>query len=338
MKSIFDMSGKERAAALLITLGPDIASEVLKHLDQESIEAITGEMIRMQALSPEDQEDIVGEFMIELRRASRSGTGGINRARKMIIDAFGSEKADEILSRIEDRDPETGFKFFRDIDNKTAVDLLKDEEPGVIALVLKHIDPARAAVILKELPGEKSKSAAVRLAKMKNPSPEAAVAVARALKKRYARIREIEGDKSIEGGVESLMSIMAHMSSSQERSILRNMDITVPHLSREIMDRIFTFENVINLTNSEIRILIDEISDDMIIARSLKGAGDDVRFKFLRNMSQNRATDILREMDIMGPVRLSDINECRDYIVDIMRQLNENGVIVIKRDGEIFVE
>ena len=86
------------------------------------------------------------------------------------------------------------------------------------------------------------------------------------------------------------------------------------------------------------RILIDEINNDSVVAKSLKGAEDDVRFKFLRNMSQNRAADIIREMDLMGPVRLSEVDECRDYIVEIMRELNENGVIVMKRDGEIFVE
>ena len=338
MKSIFDMSGTERAAALLVMLGPDIASEVMKHLVEESIEAITAGMIKVQALSMEDREDLIGEFMIELRRSSRTASGGINRARKMIIDAFGAEKADEMISRIENRDPESGLKFFADIDDSDALLLLKDEEPGVIALVLSYIDPAKAARILKGLPGDKSRAVAVKLAKMKNPSPEAAVAVARALKKRYKKIKDLKGDKGVEGGVDSLMSILAHMTSSQEKNILKGIDITLPHLAKEIMERIFVFENVVKLSNSEVRILIDEINDDSLIAKSLKGAGDDIRFKFLRNMSQNRASDIISEMDLMGPVRLSEIDECRDYIVDIMRMLNENGVIVMKRDGEIFVE
>ncbi len=338
MKSIFDMNGTERAAALLVMLGQEIASQVMKHLDEESIEAITAGMIKVQTLSQEDREDLIGEFMIELRRSSKTASGGINRARKMIIDAFGVEKADEMISRIENKDPESGLKFFSDMEDSDAFNLLKDEDAGVIALVLSYIDPAKAAKILKQLPGEKSKVVAVKLARMNNPSPEAAVAVARALKKRYKKIQDLKGEKGVEGGVDSLMGILAHMTSSQEKNILKDIDITLPHLSKEILERIFIFENVVKLSNSEVRILIDEVNDDSIIARSLKGAGDDIRFKFLRNMSQNRAADIINEMDLMGPVRLSEIDECRDYIVDIMRSLNENGVIVMRRDGEIFVE
>ncbi len=338
MKSIFDLNGTERAAALLVLLGPEIASEVMKHLDEESIEAITAQMIKVQTLSPEDREDLIGEFMIELRRSSKTARGGINRARKMIVDAFGAEKADEMIARIENRDPESGLKFLSEIDDLEALALLKDEDPGVTALVLSYIEPAKAAKILKGFSADKSRAVAIRLAKMKNPSPEAAVAVGRALKKRYKKIQELQGDKGVEGGVDSLMSILAHMSSSQEKNILQGIDIVLPDLSREIMQRIFVFENVTKLSNSEIRILIDEINNDSLIARSLKGAEDDVRFKFLRNMSQNRASDIIREMDLMGPIRLSEVDECRDYIVEIMRELNENGVIIMKRDGEIFVE
>jgi flagellar motor switch protein FliG len=338
MKSIFDMTGTERAAALLVLLGSEIASEVMKHLDEESIEAVTAQMIKVQNLSQEDREDLIGEFMIELKKASKTPGGGINRARKMMIDAFGAERADEMITRIESKDPESGLKFLAEIDDADALTLLKDEEPGVLSLVLSYIEPAKAAKILKELPEDKSRAVAIKLAKMKNPSPEAAVAVAKALKKRYKKIKDLQGDKGVEGGVDSLMSILAHMSSSQEKNILKDIDITLPHLSREIMERIFVFENVIKLSNNEMRILIDEINNDEAIAKALKGAGDDVRFKFMRNMSQNRASDIIREMDLMGPVRLSEIEECRDYIVEIMRELNENGVIVMKRDGEIFVE
>ena len=155
-------------------------------------------------------------------------------------------------------------------------------------------------MVLKSLPPEKSKEAGVKLVKMKNPSAEAAVAVARALKKRCRDIKKIEDEKSIAGGMESLASIMSHMSSEQERNLLRGMDIAVPHISKDIMEMIFTFENIVNLSNKEIRILIDEINDDYTIAKSLKGAEDDIKFKILRNMSQNRAEDILTRDERYG--------------------------------------
>jgi flagellar motor switch protein FliG len=338
MKSLFNMTGTEKAAALLIILGPEIASGILRHLDEDSIEKISAVMVKMQSLPVEEREDLVGEFIIELKKSSKSTAGGINRARKMIVDAFGEEKADELIKKIENRDTESGFKFLNELDDAMLVNLLKDEQPQIIALVIKFISPQKGGMVLKSLPPDRAREAGVKLARMNNPSAEAAVAVARALKKRCRDIKKIDDEKSIMGGVESLASIMSHMSSEQERNLLKGMDIVVPHLSKEIMEMIFTFENIVNLSNKEIRILIDEINDDFTIAKSLKGAGDDIKFKILRNMSQNRAEGVLTEMSAMGAVRLKDVEECRDYIVDIMRELNENGVILLRRDGEVYVE
>jgi len=337
MKSIFNMTGTEKAAALLMILGPDIASEILRHLDEESIEKLSAGMMRMQSLPDDEREELIGEFIIEIKRSSRNSTGGINRARKIVVDAFGEEKADELIHKIENRDTESNFKFLNELEDSDLIDLLKDEEPQVTALVIKFLKPQKGGVVLKNMPADKSKDVGVRLATMKKPSLEAAVAVARALKKRWkAKEKLYEGDGI--GGVKSLANILSHMSSDQEKELLRVMGITVPHISKEIMELTFTFENIVNLSNREIRILIDEINEDFIIAKSLKGASDDVRFKMLRNMSQNRAEAVLEEMSAMGIVRLKDVEECREYIVDIMQQLSENGIIVIKRDGEAFIE
>lgn len=338
MKSFFDMTGAEKAAALLVIMGPEIASEIIRHLDEDSIEKLTACMVRMQSLPEKEKEDLIGDFIIELKKSSKQTTGGINRARKIIVDAFGNEKADEIIKKIENRDTESNFKFLNDLEDEELLHLLKDEQPQIIALVIKFITPKKGGMILKNLAPDKSKEIGLRLVKMKNLSSEAAVAVARALKKRYRNYKQTEDRKSIKGGIESLASIMNYMSSEQERSLLRSMDITIPEISKEIMEMIFSFENITSLTNREIRILIDEINDDYIIAKSLKGAHDDIRFRILRNMSRDRAENVIHEMSDMGAVRMKDVEECRDYIVDIMRELNENGVINLRRDGEVYVE
>jgi len=338
MRSLFSMTGTEKAAALLVLLGPDIASEILRHLDEDSIEKLSAGMVRMQSLPQDEKDELIGEFILELKRTAKNSTGGINRARKMIVDAFGEEKADELVKKIESRDTESNFKFLNELEDSMLVTLLKDEQPQIIALVIKFIAPQKAGMVLKSLTPDKSRDTGVKMARMSNPSAEAAVAVARALKKRYREMKRTDEEKGIMGGVESLASIMSHMSSEQERNLLKGMDITVPNLSKEIMEMIFTFDNIANLSNKEIRLLIDEINDDFTIAKSLKGAEDDIKFKILRNMSQNRAEGVLSEMSAMGAVRLKDVEECRDYIVGIMRELNENGLIVLRRDGEIYVE
>jgi len=338
MKSIFDMSGTEKAAALLMILGPEIASDIMKHLDEASIEKLSSEMIRIKALPAGEKDDLFGEFMIELRRSSKQTYGGKNRARKLITDTFGEEKAEELINKIENRDAESAFKFLDEANDRDLISLLKNEQPQVIALVIKYISPKKAGLLMKSLDSGTAKTVALRIAKMTSHSPEAAVAVARAMKKRYNEMKKIGAADEHANGIESLISIISHMSSEQEKRILQNMDISMPHISREISERIFSFEAVLNLTNVEIRILIDEINDDYLIAKALKGAGDEIKFRFMRNMSQNRATEILGEMDLLGPIKLSEIDECRNRIVDIMRALNENGVISLRRSGEIYVE
>lgn len=338
MKSVFDMTGTEKAAALLMILGPEIASDIMKYLDEASIEKLSSEMIRMQSLPAGEKEDLIGEFLIELKRSSKNTYGGKNRARKLIAETFGDEKADELINKIENRDADAAFKFLNEIDDHDFVSLLKNEQPQVIALVIKYLSPKKAGLLMKSLDSDSAKTVALRVAKMKTHSPEAAVAVARAVKKRYDELKKRGAGGEQSGGIESLISIISHMSSEQEMKILQNMDISIPHISREISERIFSFESVLNLTNVEVRILIDEINNDYMIAKALKGAGDEIKFKFMRNMSQNRATSVLGEMDLMGPVRLLEIDECRSAIVDIMRILNENGVISLRRNGEIYVE
>ena len=337
MKSIFDMTGTEKAAALLMILGPDIASEILRHLDEESIEKLSAAIARMQSLPEDEKEELIGEFIIEIRRSPKNSTGGINKAKKIVVDAFGEEKADELIKKIESRDVESNFKFLNELQDSDLLDLLKDEQPQVIALVIKFLKPQKAGMVLKNLAPAKSKEVGVKLAMMKNPSLEAAVAVARTLKKRWKSKENVYENDNI-GGVKSLANILNHMSSDQEKELLKIMEITDPHISKEIMEMTFTFENILNLSNREIRILIDEINNDFVIAKSLKGADDDIKFKILRNMSQNRAESVLTEMDAMGPVRLKEVLECRDYIVNIMHQLDETGVILIKRDGETYIE
>ncbi len=338
MKSIFDMSGTEKAAALLVILGPEIASDIMKYLDESNIEKLSSEMIRMQSLSDEEKDDLFGEFMIELKRSSKNVYGGKNRARKLISDTFGDEKAEELIHKIENRDADSAFSFLSEIDDNDFVSLLKNEQPQVIALIIKYVSPKKAGLLMKALDAATAKTVALRIARMKTHSPEAAVAVARAMKKRYDEMKNRVENGSVSGGIDSLISIISHMSSEQEKKILQGLDISIPHISKEISERIFSFESILNLTNIEIRILIDEINDDYLLAKALKGAGDEIKFKIMRNMSQNRATSVLGEMDMMGPVRISEIDECRSVIVDLMRVLNENGVISLRRNGEIYVE
>jgi len=338
MKSIHDMNGSEKAAALLIALGPEIASEIIKHLDEESIEKLSVEMARLEQLSPDEKEDLIGDFMISLRKEGKKLAAGPGSARELLAAAFGEEKAEEIITRMPPVDVKKEFVFLHELEPSVISQLLAEEMPQVVTLTLTFLPSHLAAGVMKELPKDLAKEVAVRMAKMSNIVPEAAVEVARALKKRYNRYLQEGVISGSTEGLNSLITILSHMKGEHERGILKELDESEPELSEKIRDEMVSFEKVVNLSNQDIRVLIDELNSDDTLARALKGAGDDIRFKFIRNMSQNRATDILTDMDTMGPIPLKEVEECRGVIVDIMRDLYDNGVIDFRRDGEVYVE
>jgi flagellar motor switch protein FliG len=337
MKSIFEMTGPERAAALLIALGPDIASEIIKYLDQESIKRVTEEIAKIDSLTVEDKEDLIGEFLIDLKKRKGTIFGGDTVARDMLVAAIGEEKARDVFNRLTRKDLERGFEFLNEIDSEILISFLQNEHPQTIAVTLAHLPSSKSAEILKSLAPSVAREVAKRLAKMEKTSPEAVLEIARVIRKKYEHLKS-SGKYEIAGGVDTLVSILNHMSGEQEKMLMSHFEKTMPAIADEIRDKIFTFENIVNLTNEEIRILIDEIKDDQIIARALKGAGDEIRFKFLRNMSRNRATDILTDIDSMGPLRISEIHEARDAIITIMRELNDYGVISVRKEREKYIE
>jgi len=337
MKSIFDMTGAERAAALLVALGPEIASEILRYLDEDSIEKITVEIARIDRLSIEEKEDLIGEFLIALKKERRSLHAGEKTALDLLEKTFGIDKANEILHKVSARDVRGEFEFLRELEPELLAKLLKEEMPQTIAVAMTYLPPSISAGILRALPSETAKTVALRMARLDSVSPEAVVEIARGLKRRYKTFLQ-QNVHVRDGGVNSLINIINNMSYDEEKRLLNQLDGVLPDVTKEIRNRIISFENVVNLSNRDMRVLIDEIKDDRLIARALKGAGDDIRFKFIRNMSQNRATDVITEMDSIGSLRLTEVEECRSFIMEIMRNLYDSGEIVFKKDGEIFVE
>lgn len=338
MKPVSQMNGTERAAALLVALGPEIAAEILKHLDEDSIDRISTAMAGIDRISPEDREELSGEFLLELRRRRGQVEGGENKAREILRDAFGPERAEEVLSKVTRVNIRDEFDFMKEMEPEILAGFLKEEHPQTIAVTLSLLPPQKSASILTHIPADISRNVALRMARMKGLSPDAAVGIARALKKRYREFIEKGQQKEKAGGLDSLLEIMNHMNAEGENRLMRVFDNQNPGLASKLRERVFSFENIINLTNIEVRILVDEVNNDHVVAQALKGAGDDIRFKIVRNMSQNRATDLVNEMNSMGPIRLSEVEEARGYIVSIMRTLNDNGVISLRRENEIYVE
>jgi len=338
VKPIDQMSGAERAAALLVALGPEVASEIMKFLDEESIQQLASEIAKIDVLSPQEKEDLIGQFLLELKKTRGITFGGQNVAKEILYAAFGQDKAQDILKRLTHKDLEKGFGFLSDIDPELIVTFLHNEHPQTIAVTLAYLPAVKAAEVIKLLSTDIAKEVTLRMAKMERTSPDAVLEISRVLRKKYDEYRYQGQSSSKAGGLNALIDIMSHLSGDQEKQLIDYFDNAMPQIADEIRARIFTFENAITLTNTEMRILIDEINNDYMIARALKGAGDEIRFKFFRNMSKNRATDIMNEMEAMGPVRLSEIQDARDNIIRIMRILHDNGVISLRKEKEKYIE
>ena len=336
-KSIYNMNGVERAAAFLTVIGEDAASEIFKNLDEESILKLTVEMAKISSISASEKEDLIGEFYLALRDENSNDKGGPGKARKFLESAFGVEKTKEIFFKLKIKNVDKEFDFLKEADPEVAAMLLKDEMPQTIAVTLFHLDPKLSVEIMKAFPLDLKKSVAVKLAKIQKIAPEAALKIAEALKERYNKQQGIDKDLSKSGGVDSLAQIVNFMSHDSERQLLKNLDNIVPDISNMVRNKIYSFEHILDLSNKDIRLLIDHVGSDKLIALALKGLGDDIRFKIFRNLSENRAKDMLEEINVLGKVRASEAGEAREYIVKIMRGLDESGVISIKREGETYV-
>jgi flagellar motor switch protein FliG len=336
MKDVFEMSGVERAAALMVSLGPKVAAEIMKHLDEESIDTLTQEIAKIDRLSPREREELIGGFLIDLRKEKRRLRGGEGTARQILSKTFGDEKADQILSKFTNVDVDKEFASLSEIEDEALVSFLKEEHPQTIAVAMSFLAPEKSAAIMKSLDRDRAKEVALRVARMDKVMPEAVTGIVRTIKKKYKEYHKKDQGLSA-GGLDALIGILQHMPADEERKIMKDLEIALPNVSLQINEKIFTFDNVVNLTNQEARILIDAINDDLLLAKALKGAGDEIRFKFLRNMSQNRATDILSDINAMGVVRLSEVEDCRGRITSVMRMLDDNGVINL-RGGQTFVK
>lgn len=333
------MNSVERAAAFLIAVGKEAAAEILRNLDEETVVRLTMEMGKIESLSPDDKEEIIGEFMVSFNKIKDSSFGGEEFARKILVDSLGENRAREITDKIKTASPEVSFDFLNNVDAETIAGLLAGEHPQTIAVLFSHLDSQKCGTILGLLDREQAKEVALRLAKMQKVSPEAVARVAEVLYKRYQAISASAlHNANNPGGVDKVADILNYLDPQTENSIMKHFEMTLPETAHQISEKVYTFENIISLANIEVRILIDELGDDDILSLALKGAGDEVRFKVLRNVSNNRATDIINDMERMGPVRMSEILEARREIVQIMRRLDHQGKIVIKKKREEYVE
>ncbi len=325
------LSGREKAAVLLVILGPEISAQVFKHLEEDEVEQLTLEIANLPTIPPEVKNEVIQEFQHLLVAHEFMAKGGVNYAKELLEKAFGPEKAKEILSKLTAQLQVRPFEFVRKTDPMQLLSVIQGEHPQTIALILAYLAPEQAASVLSGLPPELQVEVARRLATMDRTSPDVIREIERILEKKLSAF--VSQDFTMVGGIEALVEILNRSDRGTEKNIIEALEEEDPELAEEVKKRLFVFEDIVHLDDRAVQRVLREI-DMKDLALALKGASEEVRDKFFKNMSKRAAQMLKEDMDFMGPVRVRDVEEAQQRIVNVIRQLEEAGEIVIARGGE----
>lgn len=324
------LTGKQKAAILLISLGPDVSAQVYKHLSEEEIEKLSLEISSVKKVDSDMKEEIIEQFHQIAIAQDYITQGGIGYAKTVLEKAFGRQEASAIINRLTSSLQVRPFDFARKADPQQVLNFIQGEHPQTIALVLSYLDAEQAGQILSELPQEMQADIARRIATMDSTSPEIITQVERVLESNLSS--SLTEDYTQTGGIQAVVEVLNGVDRSTERTILDALETQDPELADEIKKRMFVFEDIVILDNRAIQRVIREVeNEDLRLA--LKVASEEVKDIVFNNMSQRMAETFKEEMEYMGPVRLRDVEEAQTRIVSTIRKLEDVGEIVIARGG-----
>ena len=336
MASEEKLSGLQKSAILLIALGPERSATIFKHLKEEEIEELTLEIANTRSITPAIKDEVVDQFYQVCLAQQYIAEGGINYAKELLEKALGNEAAMAVISKLTASLQVKPFEFVRKAEASQLLNFIQDEHPQTIALILSYMSASQASQIISSLPQERQADVAKRVALMDRTSPDVIKEVERILESKLASL--VNQDYTIVGGVDQVVEILNSVDRGTEKHIMETLEIEEPELADEIRKKMFVFEDILLLDDRAIqRVLRDVDNNDLGLA--LKGSNEQVQAAIFNNLSKRLATMIKEDMEFMGPVRMKDVEEAQQKIVNIIRKLEDSGEIVISRGGgdEIIV-
>ena len=317
------ISGLQKAAILLISLGPERSAGIFKHLKEEEIEELTLEIANTRSVTPQVKEEVINEFYEVCLAQQYIAEGGINYAKELLEKALGSDKAMDVIGKLTASLQVKPFEFVRKTDASQLINFIQDEHPQTIAL-------SQAALIISALPPDSQAEVARRIAVMDRTSPDVIKEVEKVLESKLASL--VNQDYTIIGGVDAVVDILNTVDRGTEKHIMETLEIEEPELADEIRKKMFVFEDILLLDDKAIqRVLRDVDNNDLAVA--LKGANEQVQNAIFNNLSKRLVVMIKEDMEFMGPVRMKDVEEAQQKIVNIIRKLEDSGEIIISRGG-----
>lgn len=325
------LSGRQKAAIFLITVGSEVSSEIFKYLREDEVEQLTFEIARIDRVDPEEKDKVLMEFQELMMAQQFISQGGIDYAREVLEKALGTQKAVDIINRFTSSLQVRPFDFVRRSDPQHLLNFIQGEHPQTIALILAYLESQKGAEILKNLPHEIQSDVIRRIAQMDRTSPDILREVERVLERKLSTLAS--EDYTSAGGIESVVDMLNLVDRSTEKSIIESLEEEDPELAEDIKKKMFVFEDIVLLDDRSIQKVLREV-DTSELAKALKGVDLEVQDKIYRNMSK-RASSLLKEdMEFMGPIRLRDVEEAQQKIVNIIRKLEDQGEIIVARGGE----
>lgn len=325
------LSGKEKVAIFLISIGPEVSAEVLKHMKEEEIEEVSFELARADLVDPETRDMVLMEFQELMMAQDFIISGGIDYARDVLEKALGTQRAVDIINRLTSSLQTKPFDFIRRTDPTHLVNFIQNEHPQTIALILSYLDPQKAATILASLNTDLQADIMRRIATMDRTSPEILREVERVLERKLSTLSS--EDFTSAGGIDTVVAIINNADRTTERNIIETLEEDDPDLAEEIKKKMFVFEDIITLDDKSIQKVMRNV-DNNDLSKALKSVDPEVQDKIFRNMSKRAAQMLRDDMEFMGPVRLKEVEEAQQKIVSVIRKLEEQGEIVVARSGD----
>lgn len=325
------LTGRQKAAALLITMGTEVSAQVFKHLNEEEIEALTLEIANTRRITSEERQVVLDEFYQLALARDYISQGGIEYARDVLTKALGDDKALDVINRLTASLQVRPFEFVRKADPTQLLNYLQGEHPQTIALILSFMPAEQGAAIISSLPPELQIDIAKRIASMERTSPETIREIEKVLEKKLSTL--VGQDYTAIDGLETVVQILTRVDRGTERTILESLEMQTPDLAEEIKKRMFTFDDIVLLDTRAVQRVLREV-DNKDLALALKVANESVKQLIFNSVSKRFAEMLEEDMEFMGPVRLRDVEEAQQKIVGIIRRLEESNEIVYSRGGD----
>ncbi|MDE6944476.1 MAG: flagellar motor switch protein FliG [Lachnospiraceae bacterium] len=329
-KEAGNISGLQKAAILLIALGPERSANVFKHLKEDEIEELTLEIANTRNITPKVKDDVISEFYQVCLAQQYIAEGGINYAKEVLEKSFGADRAMDVIGKLTASLQVKPFEFIRKTDASQLLNFIQDEHPQTIALILSYLSASQSALILSALPPDRQADVAKRIAIMDRTSPEVIKEVEKVLESKLSSL--VNQDYTIIGGVDAVVEILNTVDRGTEKHIMETLEIEEPELADEIRKKMFVFEDILLLDDRAIQRVLRDV-DNGDLATALKGSNEEVQNAIFNNLSKRLAAMIKEDMEFMGPVRMKDVEEAQQKIVNVIRKLEDSAEIVISRGG-----